>query len=185
MEISERVEELTNCLSDLCQDYHVPSPPVELCPRTTYQLHPETVERTSGEDSNEQEFVEFCQKHPVVHRGTHTLPLPRRRPPPPPPNMAPLMNTAALKSQSHEGLRNCSWSNITPAHPANLIPFHNTLHPHDHDTRNYYFKTTSYQDNAHHSRPLSYQEISYDENDFEETNILGLEDTTWAELSCP
>lgn len=186
MEISERVEELTNTLGSLCQDYHIPvnySYPAAMPHHACLHHDTETGISSHDKEEEEEEFQKFCQHHTYLmnstshnHLGYSTLPLP--------PNRGGERKAIILsaphpkRSQSYEGHHMRDYATLTFPSPRNSYP-----QSHENE-RSTYHKKPQFKLSFHgnyHPRPLSYQEISYDENDFEESSIDG----SWSELSCP
>ena len=170
MDISERVEELSTTVGDLCQDYHIPVDSAQ----TDAYLHIFQDTAYSKMEGEEEDFQTFCQNHTYLMGNTHhlgysTLPLPPTR------GGRTAITVSAphpKRSQSYEGHHTPLSTNFRHSTPRNSYP-----------------QSTTYEDrwihqdrtNCYRPRPLSYQEISYDENDYEETTPEG----SWSELSCP
>lgn len=197
------MEELTNSLSDLCLNYCIPLdstqtiPYPDSYPFLDYNLEtvPTPTDSNSDGDHDNDEFHYFCQTHSHLLRhpysGYNTLPLPR----PPAPAAAltrsrgsrgtrgPPTGNHPQRSQSYDD-RDKTKSPAPFQQKHQLSP--RKSYPQDANCQSrpqdkeYQFRT-SYQDSSHRPRPLSYQEISYDENDYEESSSL---DESWNELSC-
>lgn len=175
VDISERVEELSNTVSDLCLDYQVPQH-VEPDLNTLFHAFcdPESAQPqgNSEDEEEEEQYQKFCEKHTYLigntrHLGYSTLPLPPSR------GAADRMSiTASAKhpkrSLSYEGKSaTASFSHYSP--PRNSYPQASSRHKYQ----------DKFQGSHGHHRPLSYQDISYEEN--EESSPEG----SWGELSCP
>ena len=153
-------------MDELCLDYHVPWDS-DYDPHMTY---------ADAEDTDEEEFIKFCQNHNhLLHKslGYNTLPLPQT-------SGARKVLSASVsypkRSLSYE--EQCHRNSITLS--ATLL--HKPLLG-----RNSCPSNTSYcqnHDEGHRPRPLSYQDICYDENDYDE-NSPDLLEESWSELSCP
>ena len=184
VEISERVDELTNSLSNLCRGYHIVTEcsdtantsrasqmycDITVTPAGHTPDHTPT-ESLSLEDSiDDDDFQKFCLEHPQLagqyhtdHYGYNTLPLP------PAPRHKKVTNSPPARSHSYDGKKDFGSRLVTP---------HQTLTPrHSYPQGDYYFHYQEY------SRPLSYQEISYEEtSEFEDS----LDNSSWTDLSCP
>lgn len=151
-------------MDELCLNYHVPLDS-DYGPHMTYT-----------EDTDEEEFLKFCQIHNhLLHKslGYSTLPASGARK---------VLSTSAsypkrslsYEDQSHSTVSaTLLHSNHKPLLPRNSYPS-NTSHLFDHQNH----------DQGHRPRPLSYQDICYDENDYDENSSDQLEGS-WSELSCP
>ena len=196
MDISERVEELTSTVGDLCQDYRIQVDATQSLPRLHSYFHvlhgTENVQDLEEDylEPDEEEFRNFCQTHNYLlgrnpqQFGYSTLPLP--------PTRGGERKTVApvaphpKRSQSYEGHHLRAHDNYAtlsfrpPARPRNSYPQSFNGHDDSYQHKRLQFQS-SCEGRSYRQRPLSYQDISYDENDYEGNSTDG----SWSELSCP
>lgn len=192
------MEELTSTLGDLCQDYRIPVDATQSLPRLNTYFHMLHGTETSKDqleqeqdylEEDEEEFQKFCQTHTYLlasnsrHFGYSTLPLP--------PNRGGERQTIApikphpKRSQSYEGHHMRDHGNYATlslrqnVRPRNSYP--QSFSGHEGDSYHKRLRFQALSQGSHRSRPLSYQDISYDENDYEDNS----NDGSWGELSCP
>lgn len=192
VDMSERVEDLTNALGDLCQNYHI-SVDCAAAPQGVnsflHMLHNNADSQSKSdsdcedcEDCEEEEFQKFCQNHTHLLSSTHrlgysTLPLPPTRGRGRGKMTSLITHGHPKRSQSYEGHHHLPGS--YPLQQQSLTP--RNSYPQDSATPVIYCSHYNGYDGHFRHRPLSYQEISYDENVYEEDSAEG----SWGELSCP
>lgn len=195
VEISERVEELTNSLSDLCHGYHIPlssaieqpyyDPDAEQYDTSTTSANqiPYDISVTpthqgnnsQGDSTDDEDYLKFSLNHShLKNYGYSTLPLP-----PPATRPREQGHSQPIRSFSYEGRDVTSYH--TTQHkslaPRNSYPQEDTSPTVTYWEREYRFRTP----HEHRSRPVSFQEIFFEEDYYEQH----LDDNGWTDLSCP
>ena len=209
VEMACRVDELTSSLDSLCQEFHIPvlTPP----PETTFAYFtladdsspptpptPPTPLATSGEwgndtgtasDSDDEGYRQFCasySKSPVLQPGVDY----RRTFPSIHLTSAPQLHEEG--SHNERSKEKDRWSALSVPSDALMFTFpskpvtskEGTIpRSFSYQGKEYQHTSLTYQNGHYRPRPLSYQEMTYDENDFEESNYFSQD--TWNELSCP
>lgn len=182
MDISERVEELTSSLSDLCQGYHIPVKSVEYnmssIPADLFYHN-----YSEGDIDDDEEVHKLYINQPRYHHSFNLGSTASGHSRQVATDNSSARNKYPLRSLSHGNTAPLDYSApSTNVHhllaPRHSYPDHFSGHQErDGQYRRPYDSTSSYR-----PRPMSYQDIAYDENDYEESNP---EDCCWSELSCP